>query len=101
MIWIVITVAIVGGYWWWTLSQRSLPFWKLVSAHPADALSFFHQNPHCHWEKAKGQDVVGPFTFVRPEGQAVALYIDADHIERVQREFVELIAMKSAVGRGR
>lgn len=101
MIWIVFTVAIVGGYWWWTLSQKSLPFWKLVSVHPADALSFFNRNPHCHWEKSKGQDVVGPFNFARPDGQSVPLYIDADHIERVQRDFVELIATKSAVGRGR
>ena len=101
MIWIVITAAIVGGYWWWALSQKSLPFWKLVSAHPSEALSFFNHNPHCHWENTDGQDLVGPFTFVRPDGQVVALYIDAEDIDRVQQEFVGQIVTNSGGGRGR
>lgn len=99
MVWLISAVAVVAAFWLWILSRKSLPFWKMVDRYPQEAWAFILASPHFHFEKSKGQDVIGPFVFVTPDGRTVTLYIDAEHIERVQREFVDVVSMKSGVAR--
>lgn len=94
MFWIFAAIAVLAAFWLWILSRKSLPFWKMVERYPQEAWQFITANPHFHFEKSKGQDVVGPFAYVTPDGRVVTLYIDADHIERVQQEFVDAVSKR-------